>query len=59
MSNQLVRDGNIIGYYDDDGRFVVCGELGTDEQLDKYSTEVQNGDGYYNSDGKFVRFNCD
>lgn len=29
---------------------------GTDEQLDKYAVEVMNGDGYYNSEGSFIRY---
>lgn len=30
-------------------------EPGTDADFDTYAVEVQNGDGYYNSDGHFVR----
>lgn len=52
------QDDSIGGYRDSDGRLVVCEEYGlTDADTDKYSVEVQNGDGYYNNAGKFVYFN--
>lgn len=57
---KYVIEGNLGGYYDDDGNFVVCEEYGlTDADLDRYAVEVQNGDGYYNSYGRFVRFRDD
>lgn len=31
-------------------------EQGTDQDFDKYAIEVQNGDGYYNTEGKFIRY---
>lgn len=31
-------------------------EEGTDEDFDRYAVEVMNGEGYYNSEGKFVRY---
>lgn len=46
-------DGKICGYYDDKGRLVVVDEYGTDEELGRYSEEVQNGTGYYDASGKF------
>lgn len=50
--------GDLI--YDDDGHPVVCDEYSlTDADLDRYAVEVQNGDGYYNSDGWFVRYRDD
>lgn len=56
---EYVIEGNVGGYYADDGHFVVCEEFGlTDADLDRYAVEVQNGDGYYNSDGRFIRY-CD
>lgn len=52
--------GNYGGYVDKDGNFIVCEEYGlTDEEAGRYSVEVMNGDGYYNSVGKFVRFKND
>lgn len=57
MANEWVVRGNVAGYINENGRFIVCEEYGTDEQFDKYSTEVQNGDGYYDDDGHFVRTN--
>lgn len=49
-------DDCIGGYFDDNGHLVVCEEYGTDEDFDLYAIEVQNGDGYYDSAGMFVRF---
>lgn len=56
-------------YYDDKGNHILETDDGyifingscvaepcTDEQCDKYAVEVMNGDGYYNSEGRFVRF---
>lgn len=56
--NQLeyYDDEKVSGYYDDNGCFIVCEEYGTDEELGRYSVEVQNGDGYYDSTGKFRRY---
>lgn len=33
----------------------IC-EAGTDEDFDRYSVEVQNGDGYYDQCGKFRKY---
>lgn len=60
MSKEWIVDGNVSGYLDENGKFIVCEEYGTDEQLGKYDIDVQNGNGYYNSDGQYIRFvNCD
>ena len=60
MSKEFIVQGNVGGYYDEDGHFVVCEEYGlTDADTDKYAVEVQNGDGYYASDGHFVRYRDD
>ena len=60
ISHEFIIDGNVGGYYDDNGHFVVCEEYGlTDADLDRYAVEIQNGDGYYNSDGWFVRYRDD
>lgn len=53
-------DSSIGGYFDTNGNLVVCEEYGlSDADTDKYSVEVQNGDGYYDTNGKFVRFDVD
>lgn len=42
------------GYVFVDGQCVQ--EPGTDADFDTYAAEVMNGDGYYDSNGHFVRF---
>ena len=50
------QDAYIGGYYNDNGDLVVCEEYGlSDADTDRYSVDVQNGNGYYDSDGKYVR----
>lgn len=41
-------------YFDKNGH--ILAEVGTDAYFDRYSIEVQNGDGYYDSSGKFRRY---
>lgn len=54
------QDKYVGGYFNEQGNLVVCEEYGlSDADTDKYSVEVQNGDGYYNDNGKFVRFERD
>lgn len=55
-SCEWYQDENIGGYFDDNGHLVVCEEYGTDADFDKYAVQIQNGDGYYDSAGSFVRF---
>lgn len=55
-AGEWYQDEHIGGYFADDGHLVVCEEYGTDEDFDLYSVEVQNGDGYYDSTGSFVRY---
>lgn len=51
------QDEYIGGYFNQNGDLVVCEEYGLiDVDTDRYAIEVQNGDGYYNSEGRFVRF---
>lgn len=50
------QDDQIGGYFDADGNLIVCEEYGSDADFDCYSVEVQNGDGYYDSDGKYRPF---
>lgn len=50
-------DNYIGGYFDKYGDLVVCEEYGlTDADTDKYAVDVMNGNGYYDCNGKFVRF---
>lgn len=50
------EDDDIGGYYDDNGNFVCCWENGTDEDFDRYSVQVQNGEGYYDETGTYRRY---
>ena len=43
MIDQFIIDGNVGGYYDEYGRFIVCEEYGSDADFDRYAVEVQNG----------------
>lgn len=50
------QDKYLGGYFNQNGDLVVCEEYGlTDADTDKYAVLVQNGDGYYSSDGKFLK----
>lgn len=50
-------DNYIGGYFNQNGELVVCEEYDlSDSDSDKYSVEVQNGDGYYSESGKYVSF---
>ena len=58
MNKDFIVLGNVGGYYDENGRFIVCEEYNcSDADLDKYSEDVQNGIGYYSSNGNFVKYN--
>ena len=50
------QDEHIGGYYDANGDLVVCEEYVSDADCDRYSVEVQNGDGYYDENGRFRRY---
>ena len=51
------HDKCVGGYFNKNGDLVVCEEYNlTDELTDNHSVDVQNGDGYYNSFGKYVSF---
>ena len=58
----VYEDGS---YLDERGNLFDCNghilaEAGTDADFDRYAVEVQNGNGYYDSSGKFVRYaDCD
>lgn len=53
---RVVQDGNLLVYYDEKDTIVYVDEILTDAECDRYAVEVMNGDGYYNSDGNFVRY---
>lgn len=51
------QDNYVGGYFNQNGELVVCEEYGlSDADIDKYSVEVQNGNGFYNEYGKYVSF---
>ena len=48
------QDKYVGGYFAEDGHLVVCEEYGlSDADTDKYAVQVQNGEGYYDSDGNY------
>lgn len=54
------QDDYIGGYFNRDGNLVVCEEYGlTDADTDRYAVEVQNGDGYYDSNGRYRSYGHD
>jgi len=57
LKNHVFEDGS---YTDDLGNLFdengsILAEVGTDADFDRYSVEVQNGLGYYDSNGIFCR----
>lgn len=56
--SQVFSDGSYTddlgNYFDKNGH--ILAEVGTDADFDRYAVEVQNGDGYYDSSGKFRRY---
>lgn len=46
-------EGSLLVAYDENGDAEVIGEAGSDADFDNYAVQVQNGDGYYDEDGKF------
>ena len=53
-SGEWYQDEHIGGYFNDNGDLVVCEEYGlTDRDTDNHAVEVQNGDGYYDSNGHY------
>lgn len=50
----------IGGFIREDGTIDVCLEKNlTDADTDKYAIQVQNGEGYYNSQGKYISYRKD
>ena len=57
VPGEWYQDTYIGGYYNQNGDLVLCEEYGlSDADTDRYSVEVQNGEGYYNSCGQYVSF---
>lgn len=57
QAGEWYEDDCVGGFVREDGTIDVCVEKGlTDADTDKYSVEVQNGEGYYDSYGKFRRY---
>lgn len=53
-AGEWYQDERVGGYFAEDGHLIVCEEYGlTDSDTDKYSVQVQNGEGYYDESGKF------
>lgn len=51
------RNDHIGGFFNEKGELVVCVEYGlTDAEIGKHAVDVQNGDGYYDDEGRFRRF---
>lgn len=50
------QDEHIGGYYDKNGELIVCEEYGTDADFDTHAIDVMNGNGYYNSTGKYINY---
>lgn len=51
------QDEQIGGYFAADGHLIVCEEYDlTDADTDRYFTEVQNGQGRYDENGKYRHF---
>ena len=51
-----VQEGNLIVFLDEENNVDHIEEVLTDEECDRYAVEIMNGDGYYNSNGHFVRY---
>lgn len=56
-AGEWYQDEYVGGYFAEDGHLIVCEEYGlSDADTDKYAVEVQNGDGYYDDNGKYRSF---
>lgn len=54
------QDDYVGGFFGADGYLIVYEEYGlSDADMDKYAVEVQNGEGYYNDNGKYVSYGKD
>jgi hypothetical protein len=53
MPGDWYQDNYIGGYFNQNGNLVICEEYVTDADSDKHAVSVQNGNGYYNSQGRF------
>lgn len=59
-AGEWYKDEHVGGYFAEDGHLIVCEEYGlTDADCDSHAVEVQNGDGYYDEDGKYRSYGKD
>lgn len=59
-AGEWYEDDYIGGFIREDGTINVCIEKNlTHEDIDAYAVEVQNGEGYYDSSGKYRSYNKD
>lgn len=54
--NELYNDEYVAGYFNEYGELVIVQEYGTDEELGNHALDVIDGNGYYDSKGKFHYF---
>lgn len=53
-SGEYYCDDHLAGYFDDNGKLIVTDELNlTDADTDRYFVQVQNVEGYYDSNGRY------
>lgn len=51
------QDDHVGGYFDENVNFVVCEEYElTDADTDRFSVEIQNGDGYYDKSNSYCSY---
>lgn len=51
------EDDYIGGFIREDGTINVCVEKNlTDADIDAYSVQVQNGEGYYDNNGRYISY---
>ena len=56
-SGEWYQNEHIGGYFDKSGSLIVCEEYGlTDAETDRCAIEVQNGDGYYDNEGRYKSY---
>lgn len=56
-AGEWYEDDHVGGYFAKDGNFIICEEYGlSDADTDSHAADVQNGYGYYDSSGTFIRY---
>lgn len=54
------QDKYVGGYFNAAGCLVVCEEYGfSDADADRCAVQIQNGEGYYDTNGKYVSYEKD